>query len=176
MEVLFISDLLINEQIRAKEVRLLSPEGEQLGVVSGKEAQAKADELDLDLCLISPKANPPVCKIMDYSKYKFDQAKKAKEARKKQKVVDTKEIRFSPNIDKHDLETKAKRAKTFLQNGDKVKVTMRFRGRELGYVKSASTILTEFAEMVSEFGTVEKAPKLESRNMFMFIAPKADKK
>lgn len=174
--MLFISDLLINEQIRAKEVRLLSPEGEQLGIVSGKEAQAKADELQLDLCLISPKANPPVAKIMDYSKFKFDQAKKAKEARKKQKVVDVKEIRFSPNIDKHDLETKAKRAKEFLKHGDKVKVTMRFRGRELGYVKNASQILTDFAEMVSEYGTVEKAPKLESRNMFMFIAAKTDKK
>ncbi len=174
--MLFISDLLINEQIRVKEVRLLSPENEQLGIVSGKEAQAQADEAGLDLCLISPKAEPPVCKIMDYSKYKFDQAKKAKEARKKQKVVETKEIRFSPNIDKHDLETKAKRAAEFLQHGDKVKVTMRFRGRELGYVNSASSILTNFAEMVSEFGTVEKAPKLESRNMYMYIAPKAEKK
>ncbi len=166
---------MINDQIRDKEIRLIGKDGEQLGIVSGNEAHAKAEELDLDLVKISPKAKPPVCKIMDYSKYKFDQAKKAKEARKKQKTVEIKELRLSPNIDTHDIEVKVKHAIKFLKSGDKVKVTIRFRGRELGHTDSARVIMKNFAESVEEYGVVEKPPKMEARSMAMFLAPKNEK-
>lgn len=164
---------MINEQIRDKEVRLIGDDGAQLGIVSSKEAQKLADEKRLDLVKISPTAKPPVCKIMDYSKYKFDQAKKEKEARKKQKTVSVKELRLSPNIDTHDVEVKVKKAIEFLKGGDKVKVSIRFRGRELGRTDVAVDILKDFADKVSEFGVIDKQPKMEARTMAMFLSPKA---
>jgi len=163
---------MLNEQIRDKEVRLIDSDGTQLGVVSGKDAQALADEKKLDLVKISPTAKPPVCKIMDYSKYKFDRAKREKEARKRQKSFDIKELKFSPNIDKHDVDVKVKKAIEFLKDGDKVKITIRFRGRELGHTEIAYGILHDFADKVSEYGVVEKTPKMEARSMAMFLAPK----
>lgn len=171
-EVLSITELMINEQIRDKEVRLIGADGTQLGVVSIKQAQDLADEKKLDLVKISPNANPPVCKIMNYSKHRFDQQKKEKEARKKQKTVSVKEIRLSPNIDTHDINVKMKKALEFLKHGDKVKVTIRFRGRELGHTDIAYGILNNFAEDVSEYGVIEKPPKMEARSMAMFLAPK----
>ncbi|MFV0519915.1 MAG: translation initiation factor IF-3 [Lachnospirales bacterium] len=166
---------MINDEIRDKEVRLQGVDGEQLGIFELKIAQEKAEALNLDLVKISPKAVPPVCRIMDYSKYKFDKAKKAKEARKKQKIVDLKEIRLSPNIDKHDVEVKAKNAIKFLSSGAKVKVSLRFRGREMGYVQAGREIMNSFAEICSEVGVMEKSLSQEGRQMFMYLAPKGDK-
>ncbi len=168
-----ITELMLNEQIRDKEVRLIDSDGTQLGIVPGKEALRLADEKHLDLVKISPTAKPPVCKIMDYSKFKFDQSKKEKEARKKQKNVDIKELRLSPNIDVHDVEVKLKKAVEFLTKGDKVKITVRFRGRELGHTDGAFKMLNEFADKVSAYGVVEKPPKMEARSMAMFLAPRA---
>lgn len=170
--MLYINDLMINEQIREKEVRVIDADGEQLGIISTKEAQSIADSKELDLVKISPTAKPPVCRIMDYSKYKFDKAKKEKEARKKQKTVSLKELRLSPNIDKHDIEVKVKKATTFLKNGDKVKISIRFRGRELGHTDIAKGIMKDFAEQVSEYGVIEKEPKMEAKSMAMFLSPK----
>lgn len=164
---------MINEQIKDKELRIIGDDGEQLGIMSNREAQALADEKNLDLVKISPTAKPPVCRIMDYSKYKFDKAKKEKEARKKQKVVSIKELRLSPNIDKHDVQVKVKKAIEFLKNGDKVKISIKLRGRELGHTDIASGIMQSFAEQVSEYGSIEKAPKLEAKYMAMFLSPKA---
>ncbi|WP_317366992.1 translation initiation factor IF-3 [uncultured Tyzzerella sp.] len=164
---------MINEQIKDKEVRVIGDDGEQLGIMSSKEAQALADNRSLDLVKISPTAKPPVCRIMDYSKFKFDKAKKEKEARKKQKVVSIKELRLSPNIDKHDVQVKVKKAIEFLKSGDKVKISIKFRGRELGHTDIANDIMTNFAEQVSEYGVIEKAPKMEAKSMAMFLAPKA---
>ena len=169
-----ITDLMINGQIRDKEIRLISDTGEQLGIMSSRDAQKLADDKSLDLVKISPQAKPPVCKIMDYSKYKFDLAKKEKEAKKKQKVVETKEVRLSPNIDTHDVETKVKNAVKFLKAGNKVKVSIRIRGREMTRQDAAIEIMKDFAEMVSEFGQVEKAPKMEARTMAMFLGPKTN--
>ncbi len=163
---------MINGQIRDKEIRLISETGEQLGIMSAKEGQKVADERNLDMVKISPQAKPPVCKIMDYSKYKFDLAKKEKEARKKQKVIDVKEIRLSPNIDTHDVQVKVKNATKFLKSGNKVKVSIRFRGRELSRQDVARDIMKDFAEQVSEYGIIEKEPKMESRTMAMFLGPK----
>jgi len=163
---------MINEQIRDKEVRLIDVDGSQLGIVSGRDALRIADEKRLDLVKISPTAKPPVCKIMDYSKFKFDQSKKEKEARKRQKTIDIKELRLSPNIDTHDIEVKVKKAIEFLGDGDKVKVTIRFRGREAGRSDLAYTIMHEFAQKVSEAGLVEKPPKMEGKTMAMFLTPK----
>lgn len=163
---------MINEQIRDKEVRLLGVDGEQLGIVSVREAQSIADEKKLDLVKISPTAKPPVCKIMDYGKHRFEQQKKEKEARKKQKTVSIKELRLSPNTDVHDINVKIKKAKEFLQDGDKVKVSVRFRGRELGHTEVAFKIFNTISEAVSEYGVIEKAPKMEGRSMAMFLAPK----
>ncbi len=171
--MLAINELMINEQIKDKELRLIGEDGEQLGVMSNKEAQALADEKNLDLVKISPTAKPPVCRIMDYSKYKFDKAKKEKEARKKQKVVSVKELRLSPNIDKHDVQVKVKKAIEFLKNGDKVKISIKLRGRELGHTDIATDIMQNFANEVSEYGIIEKAPKLEAKSIAMFLAPKA---
>ncbi len=165
---------MINGQIRDKEIRLISDTGEQLGIMSSRDAQKIADERNLDLVKISPQAKPPVCKIMDYSKYKFDLAKKEKEAKKKQKVVETKEVRLSPNIDTHDVETKVKNAIKFLKAGNKVKVSIRFRGRELSRQDAAIDIMKNFAELVSEYGQVDKEPKMEARTMAMFIVPKTN--
>lgn len=170
---LAITELMINEQIRDKEVRLIDDEGNQLGIVSSREAQRLADEKKLDLVKIAPTAKPPVCKIMDYGKYKFDQAKKEKEAKKKQKTVDVKELRLSPSIDTHDIQVKVKKAIEFLKDGDKVKVSIRFRGREIGHSKTGIVILDNFANDVKEYGVVDKPPKMEARSMVMFLAPKA---
>ncbi len=169
-----ITDLMINGQIRDKEIRLISNTGEQLGIMSARDAQKIADDKNLDLVKISPNAKPPVCKLMDYSKYKFDLAKKEKEAKKKQKVVETKEVRLSPSIDTHDVETKVKNAIKFLKAGNKVKVSIRFRGREMARQDAAIEIMQNFAEKVSEFGQIEKEPKLEARTMAMFIGPKSN--
>jgi len=163
---------MINEQIRDKEVRLIGTDGEQLGIMSGRDAQRVADEKRLDLVKISPMAKPPVCKIMDYSKFRFEQSKKEKEARKKQRTIEIKEIRLSQNIDKHDMDTKVRKATEFLKDGDKVKITIRFRGRELGRTETAYVIMNDIAARLSEFGSVEKPPKMEGRSMSMFLSPK----
>ncbi|HAT4313626.1 translation initiation factor IF-3 [Clostridium perfringens] len=162
----------INQEIREKEVRLISSTGEQLGVVSGRDAQKMADEAELDLVMISPNAKPPVCKIMDYGKFIYEQSKKEKEAKKKQKVISVKEIRVSPTIEKHDLEIKAKNAKKFLEAGDKVKITVRFRGREAEHSHVGIKILDSFLAQLEEVCSVEKPAKLEGRNMIMILAPK----
>ena len=163
---------MINEQIRDKEIRLIDENGEQLGIVSSREAQKIADERKLDLVKIAPTAKPPVCRIMDYGKYKFDQAKKEKEARKKQKTVDVKELRLSPSIDTHDVQVKVKKANEFLKDGDKVKISIRIRGREIGHSKVGMQIMEDFAKATEEFGTVDKQPKMEGKSLVMFLAPK----
>lgn len=165
--------MMINDEIRDKEVRLIDSDGSQLGIVSSKDAKQIAYEKNLDLVKIAPKATPPVCRIMDYGKYKFEAAKKEKEARKNQKTVDVKEIRLSPSIDDHDFNTKLNHAIKFLKNGDRVKVSVRFRGRELHHAQLGEDILKRFGEGVSEVGTVDKMPKLEGRFMNMFVSPKA---
>ena len=163
---------MINEQIRDREVRLIGEEGEQLGVMSSREAQKLADEAGLDLVKIAPTAKPPVCKIVDYGKYRYEQARKEKEARKKQKTIEIKEIRLSPNIDTNDLNTKINAAKKFLTKGDKVKVTLRFRGREMAHVQASKHILDDFAEALTEIAVVEKPAKVEGRSMTMVLAEK----
>ena len=170
--VILITDLMINEQVRDKEVRLIDTDGAQLGIMTSRDAQRLADEKRLDLVKISPTAKPPVCKIMDYSKFKFEQQKKEKEARKKQRTIDIKEIRLSPNIDKHDVDVKAKKAVEFLKSGDKVKVSIRFRGRELGRTEIAYGIFNDFTARLSDYCNVEKPPKMEARTMAMFLTPK----
>ena len=167
-----IKELQINEEIRDKEVRLIDADGEQLGIIPGKEAQKMAIEKNLDLVKIAPMAKPPVCRIMDYGKFKYEQAKKEKEARKNQKVVNVKEIRLSPNIEEHDMLVKANQAIKFLKAGDKVKVTLRFRGRQLANIGLGQKVMEAFKEMLSETGNVEKAAKMEGRQLIMFIAPK----
>lgn len=167
-----ISELMINEQIRDREVRLIGEEGEQLGVMSSREAQKLADEAGLDLVKIAPTAKPPVCKIVDYGKYRYEQARKEKEARKKQKTIEIKEIRLSPNIDTNDLNTKINAAKKFLTKGDKVKVTLRFRGREMAHMNASKHILDDFAEALTEIAVVEKPAKVEGRSMTMVLAEK----
>ncbi len=163
---------MINEQIRDREVRLIGEEGEQLGVMSSREAQKLADEAGLDLVKIAPTAKPPVCKIVDYGKYRYEQARKEKEARKKQKTIEIKEIRLSPNIDTNDLNTKINAAKKFLTKGDKVKVTLRFRGREMAHMNTSKHILDDFAEALTEIAVVEKPAKVEGRSMTMVLAEK----
>lgn len=172
MEVSVISDLMINGQIRDKEVRLIGEDGSQLGIMSAREAQVLADEAELDLVKISPKAKPPVCKIINYGKYKYELARKEKEAKKKQKVIDVKEVRMSPNIDTNDLNTKMNHARKFLEKGARVKVTLRFRGRELAHVNSSKGILDEFAAKLEDIAVIDKRPKFEGRSMIMFLAPK----
>ena len=172
MEGTTISDLMINEQIRDKEVRLIGENGEQLGIMSAKDAQKMAEDAGLDLVKIAPTAKPPVCKIVDYGKYKYEQLRKEKEAKKKQKIVEVKEIRLSPNIDTNDLNTKVGAARKFISKGDKVKVTLRFRGREMAHMQSSKYILDEFAEKLSDVATVETAPKVEGRSMTMFLTEK----
>ncbi len=169
------NEVMINEQIRDKEIRLIGSEGEQLGIMSSKEALKLAEEAGLDLVKIAPNAKPPVCKIVDYGKYRYEQIRKEKEAKKKQKVIEIKEIRLSPNIDTNDLNTKMSAAKKFLAKGDKVKVTLRFRGREMAHMANSKHILDDFAENLSEIASIEKAPKVEGRSMTMFLAPKAKK-
>lgn len=168
-------EVQINEEIRDKEVRVVTDDGEQLGIMSAKGAFRIATEKNLDLVKIAPQAKPPVCKIMDYGKYRFEQSKREKEARKNQKVVDIKEIRLSLKIDTHDFETKANQAMKFLKAGNKVKVSIRFRGREMAHPENGLTTMQEFAETCAEFGQVEKAAKLEGRQMLMFLSPKTTK-
>ena len=163
---------MINEQIRDKEVRLIGADGEQLGIVSSREAQRLADEAGLDLVKIAPTAKPPVCKIIDYGKYRYEQARKEKEAKKKQKTVELKEIRLSPNIDTNDLNTKINSAKKFIEKGNKVKVTLRFRGREMAHMNQSKYILDDFAESLADVAVVEKAPKVEGRSIGMVLAEK----
>lgn len=168
-------ELQINEQIRDEEIRVIDDQGGQLGIMSAREAQQIADERQLDLVKISPAAKPPVCKIMDYGKYRFEQAKREKEARKNQHVMEIKEIRLSLNIDVADFQTKAKHAAKFLQAGNKVKVSIRFRGREMGHPEIGQETMKRFAEECAEYGSVEKPAKLEGRQMLMFLAPKTAK-
>ena len=163
---------MINEQIRDREVRLIGNEGQQLGVMSPKDAMKLAKEANVDLVKIAPSAVPPVCKLIDYGKYRYELARKEKEAKKKQKVIDVKEVRLSPNIEENDINTKATSARKFLAKGDRVKVTLRFRGREMAHVQSSKHILDDFAERLSDVAVVEKAPKLEGRSMTMFLAQK----
>ena len=167
-----ISELLINEQIRDKEIRVIGGDGEQLGIMSPKDAMKLAKEADVDLVKIVPGANPPVCKLVDYGKYKYELIRKEKEAKKKQHVIDIKEVRLSPNIEENDLNTKINAAKKFIQKGDKVKVTLRVRGREMAHMESSKHILSDFAEQMSDIAVVEKAPKLEGRSMMMVLAEK----
>ena len=166
---------LINEDIREKEVRVIGADGEQLGIMATADALNKAIEADLDLVLIAPTATPPVCRIMDFGKYRFEQAKREKEARKNQHVVDIKEVRLSLNIDTHDFNTKLNNAVKFIKHGDKVKVSIRFRGREMGHPEIGLETMNRFAEACAEFASVEKPAKLEGRNMLMFLAPKSNK-
>lgn len=162
----------INEEIRDKEVRLIDAEGNQAGIVPIAKALEAAAAKNLDLVKIAPNAVPPVCRVMDYGKFRFEQAKKDKEARKNQKVVDIKEVRLSAKIDIHDFEVRVKAAEKFLKGGDKVKASIRFRGREMAHTDIGLTVMQRFAEACAEFGTVEKPAKLEGRQMLMFIAPK----
>ena len=168
-------DHQINEEIRDKELRVIGDNGEQLGIMSSAQALALAEEKELDLVKIAPQATPPVCKIMDYGKFRFEQLKREKEARKNQRVVEIKEIRMSPGIDTNDLNTKIKNAMKFLKDGNRVKVTVRFRGREMAHTSLGETLLKQFGESCAEVATVEKGAKLEGRNMSMFLSPKNSK-
>ena len=167
-----ISELMINEQIRDKEIRLIGENGEQLGIMSARDAMKMAKEAELDLVKIAPAAKPPVCKIIDYGKYRYEQARKEKEAKKKQKTIEIKEVRLSPNIDVNDLNTKVGAARKFIEKGNKVKVTLRFRGREMAHMQSSRHILDDFAEQMKDVASVDKPPKIEGRNMTMFLTEK----
>jgi translation initiation factor IF-3 len=173
-EVLTIANAVhqINEEIIDKEVRLIGSEGEQLGIMSAEEALKIAIEQDLDLVKIAPGSNPPVCRVMDYGKFRFEQTKKEKEAKKNQRVIEIKEIRMSPGIDTNDFNTKLKNAQKFLADGDRVKVSVRFRGREMAHTDIGAVLLKDFAEKCAEIANLDKAPKLEGRNMSMFLSPK----
>lgn len=165
-------NLFINEQIRDREVRVIGADGEMLGIMSAAEARKLAEEADLDLVKISPGAKPPVCKIIDYGKYKYEKTRKEKDAKKKQHIVEIKEIRMSPNIDKNDMQTKINNARKFLTKGDRVKVTLRFRGREMAHMQQSAHILTDFADALADVASVDKAPRVEGRSMTMFLAGK----
>lgn len=177
LEVLNISkqELQINEEIRDKELRVISDDGTQLGIMPAAQAQKIADEKNMDLVKIAPKATPPVCKIMDYGKYRFEQAKREKEQRKNQHTVDVKEIKLSLNIDTHDFNTKLKNAMKFFAHGDKVKVSIRFRGREMGHAEYGYDTMKKFSDACSEVANIERPAKLEGRQMLMFLAPKPTK-
>lgn len=172
MSVISKNELMINEEIRDKEVRLIDADGNMLGIIEAKEAQKLANSKNLDLVKIAPQGVPPVCKIMDYGKYMFELAKKEKEARKNQKIISIKEVRVSPSIEDHDFEFKVKNAYKFLKDGDKVKVSVKFRGREMHYTSIGNEILEKFAELVKDVGVVEKKPKLEGKSMIMILNPK----
>ena len=176
LEVFYIKqELPINEQIRAREVQLIDEQGEKRGIVKFNDALDLAYEKKLDLVLVAPNAEPPVCKIMNYGKYKFEQAKREKEAKKKQKVFEVKEIRITPNIEQHDFDFKVKNARKFIEDGNKVKITVRFRGRELNYVKLGEDNLSKFIEALSDVASPEKKAILEGKNMFIILSKKADK-
>ena len=172
MEVSIISELMINEQIRDREIRLIGDDGEQLGIMSARDAMKLAREANLDLVKIAPTAKPPVCKIIDYGKYRYEQARREKEARKKQKTIEVKEIRLSPNIDTNDLNTKVNQARKFVSGGNKVKVAVRFRGRELAHTAVGKTILEDFAQKLSDIAVIDKPAKLEGKSMVMFLVEK----
>ena len=163
---------MINEQIRDKEIRLIGENGEQLGIMSARDAMKLAREAELDLVKIAPTAKPPVCKIIDYGTYRYELARKEKEAKKKQKVIEIKEVRLTPNIDVNDLNTKVGSARKFLQKGNKVKVTLRFRGREMAHMQASRHVLDDFAKELSDVAVVDKAPKIEGRSMTMFLSEK----
>jgi len=167
-----ISELFINEQIRDKEIRLIGEDGQQLGIMAPRDAMKLAEEAGLDLVKIAPTAKPPVCKIVDYGKYRYELARKEKEAKKKQKVIEIKEIRMSPNIDTNDLNTKAGAARKFIEKGDKVKVTLRFRGREMAHMQTSKHILDDFAQLLADVAVIEKPAKVEGRSMVMFLTEK----
>lgn len=174
MEVFFIKqELPINGQIRAREVQVIGENGEKLGVLNLREALDMVEEKKLDLVLVAPNAKPPVCKIMNYGKYKFEQSKKEKEAKKKQKTLEIKEIRITPNIEEHDFGFKAKNARKFIESGNKLKITVRFRGREINNSKMGEAVLNKFIDELSDIAVVEKKPKLEGKNMFIMLAKKA---
>ncbi len=177
MEVLNISskELQINEQIRDREIRVIDSDGSQLGIMPLKKAMELAEQKNLDLVKIAPQATPPVCKIIDYGKYRFEQSKREKEQRKNQRVVEIKEVRLSLNIDTHDFETKKNHALRFIAEGNKVKASIRFRGREMGHPELGQEIMKRFAEAMEEAANVERQPKLEGRTMLMFLAPKPTK-
>jgi translation initiation factor IF-3 len=166
------NDYFINDQIRDREVRVIGADGEQLGVMSIADAMRAAEDAELDLVKIAPNANPPVCKIVDYGKFKYEQTRKEKEAKKKQKVVEIKEIRLSPNIDTNDLNTKTLNARKFLEKGNRVKVTLRFRGREMAHMAQSKHILDDFAEALADVAAIDKEPKVEGRSMTMFLVEK----
>ncbi len=168
-----IKELQINEEIREKEVRLIDVDGTQLGIVPIKKALEIANERRLDLVNVAPTANPPVCRILDYGKYKYELTKKEKEAKKNQKVINVKEIRLTPNIEEHDLQVKANRAIEFLKDGDKVKVSVRFKGREMGHTEMGEEVLKDFLNLVDDYGKVEKEAKMEGRNLVVILMPKA---
>ena len=172
MEVSIISELMNNEQIRDREIRLIGEDGEQLGIMSARDAMKLAREANLDLVKIAPTAKPPVCKIIDYGKYRYEQARKEKEARKKQKTIEVKEVRLSPNIDTNDLNTKVNQARKFVSSGNKVKVAVRFRGRELAHTAVGKTILEDFAQKLSDIAVIDKPAKLEGKSMVMFLVEK----
>ena len=163
---------MINEQIRDREVRVIGEDGEQLGIMSPRDAMKLAEEAGVDLVKIAPTAKPPVCKIVDYGKFKYEQTRKEKEAKKKQKVIEIKEVRLSPNIDENDLNTKMNNARKFLEKGNKVKVTLRFRGREMAHMSKSKYILDDFAESLADIAVVDKPSKVEGRSMVMFLTAK----
>nr|WP_041643805.1 translation initiation factor IF-3 [Mahella australiensis] len=168
--------MMVNEEIREKEVRVVDVDGKQLGIMPLRQALELAQRKQLDLVNVAPQATPPVCRIMDYGKYKYEAIKQEKEAKKNQRIIDIKEIRLSTTIEEHDIDVKIKNAIKFLKNGDKVKVTVRFRGRQITHPDIAAEILKNFAEKVAEVGTIEKAPQMDGRNMLMILTPKADVK
>ena len=163
---------MINEQIRDREIRLIGENGEQLGIMSAREAMKRAQEAELDLVKIAPTAKPPVCKIIDYGKYRYEMARKEKEAKKKQKIIEVKEVRLSPNIDSNDLSTKINAARKFIQKWNKVKITLRFRGREMAHMNASRHILDDFAKELADIAVVEKPSKVEGRSIVMFLTEK----
>ena len=167
-----ISESLVNGQVRFREVRLIGTDGEQLGIMSSQDAQKIADEAELDLVCISPMAKPPVCKIIDYGKYRYEMIRRDKEAKKKQKIVELKEVRLSPNIDTNDLATKTNAARKFLEKGNKVKVTLRFRGREMSHMSQSRYILDDFAKSLADIAVIDKPSKVEGRTLVMFMSAK----
>ena len=171
-----ITELMINEEIRDPQVRLIAENGDQLGIVDVRAAQKMADERELDLVKISPNSNPPVCKLMDYGKYRFEMSKREKEQRKNQKIIELKETRLSATIDVRDMEIKAKQTVKFLADGDKVKVSIRFRGRQITHGEIGMDVMTRFYEMLGDSAIKEREPKMEGRSLFMILAPKAEKK
>ena len=170
-----INDLMINEEIRDREVRFVGQDGAQLGIMPTRQALELAEEKQLDLVKIAPTARPPVCKLMDYGKYRFEQSKKEREIRKNQKVIEIKEVRLSATIEDHDVDVKYKAAVKFLQSGNKVKVTIRFRGRQITHSEIGREVMDDFAEKIKEFGIIERRPLIEGRNMTMIIAPREEK-